>query len=73
MSFIVRSRPDAVVASVVTFWDRTGNSEHHMMVFKNFELLSEAQEVASLKERPSDLECFSWSTEAPSINADPAR
>jgi hypothetical protein len=54
LSFLIRSRPDAVAGAVITFWDRTANSSHYKQVHTNYELLSEAEDALALKKDTSD-------------------
>ena len=46
LTFLIRSRPDAVAGAVITYWDRTAaDSSLNSHIFTNIELLLEAEET----------------------------
>jgi hypothetical protein len=56
LTFLIRSRPDAVVGAVITYWDwdRTESSSPEPHIYTDTVLLSEAEDAAALKKDTSD-------------------
>jgi hypothetical protein len=54
LTFLIRSRPDAVAGAVITFWVRTADGSPDLQIYTNTELLSEAEDVPALKKNSSD-------------------
>lgn len=56
LTFLIRSRPDAVAGAVITYWDWDGTAEGspNRHIYTNIELLLEAEDTPALRKDTSD-------------------